>query len=183
MRKLDCPITRLHPCIISALSRYLNVIHGVKMPPNQQWHCNLVLTVLVVCQYSSAFFIVIMTFERFYSIIKPHKSVSFNTVKRAKITIVCIVIFSSIYNIPDLFYTLSTGRVCFMLAKYQTTIFRNVYYWLRVIISFIVPFFSLLVMNSYIIHTLRLRSTIFKSESQGQGQSQGHKFQSVNYDK
>ena len=131
------------------------------MPPNQQWHCNLVLTVLVVRQFCSTFFIVIMTFERFYSIIKPHKAASFNTVKRAKITIVCIVIFSSFYNIPDLFYT---GRVCFVLAKYQTTIFRNVYYWLRVIISFIVPFFSLLVMNSYIIHILRHRSVIFKSK-------------------
>ena len=122
-----------HQCIFSALSRYLNVIHGVDMPPNQQWHCNLVLTVLVVCQCCSTYFIVIMTFERFYSIIKPHKAASFNTVKRAKVTIVSIVIFSSVYNIPDLFYTLSTGRVCFVLAKYQTTIFRNVYYWLRVV--------------------------------------------------
>ena len=33
-----------------------------------------------------------MTFERFYSIIRPHKAASFNTVKRTKITILIIVI-------------------------------------------------------------------------------------------
>ena len=81
------------------------MIHEIDMPPNQQWHCNLVLTVLVVCQCCSTYFIVIMTFERFYSIIRPHKAASFNTVKRAKIIIICIVIFSSFLNIPDLFYT------------------------------------------------------------------------------
>ena len=89
--------------------------------------------------------------------------------------------FQFFLNIPDLFYTLSTGRVCFVLAKYQSTIFRNVYYWLRVVVTFIVPFFFLLIMNSYIIHTLRHRSMIFKPK--GEGQSQGQHSHSINYDK
>ena len=151
------------------------------MLPNQQWHCNLVQTVMMVCHFCSTFFIVVMTFERFYSIIRPHKAASFNTIKRAKITIMCIVIFSSFYNIPDLFITLSTGRECFVSGKYRTTILRNVHFWLRGIIVFFMPFFSLLVMNSYIIDTLRCRSIFFKSKSQGQ--IEGEKYQSINYDK
>ena len=170
-----------HQCIFSALSRYLNAIHGVDMPPNQQWHCNVAITVAVICQFCSTYFIVVMTFERFYSIIKPHKAASFNTVKRAKVVIVCIVILGSVYNIPNLFYTLSTGRACFLAGKYQTTIFRYVYFWMRSTISFIVPFFSLLIMNSFIIHTLRHRSMTFKTK--GEAQSQGQHSRSINYDK
>ena len=142
------------------------------MPPNQQWHCNMGMTISVIFQYSSTLLILSMTFGRCYSIIRPHKAASFNTVKRAEITIGCIVFFSISFNSPHLFYTLSTGRDCFVFAK--ETIIENllVYYWISTIIMFIIPFASLLVMNCFIIRTLQRRSSLFKSE--GQGQSQGH---------
>ena len=142
------------------------------MPPNQQWHCYLGMTLSVTFQYSSTLFILSMTFGRCYSIIWPHKSASFNTVKRAEISITCIVFFSSSFNSPHLFYTLSTGRDCFVFGK--ETPFGNLltYYWISTLIMFIMPFVSLLVMNSFIIHTLRNRSSLFKTEGQIQGQSQ-----------
>ena len=97
------------------LSRYLNEIHEVDMPPNQQWHCNISMTMLVVCQYCSTLFILFMTFERFYSIIKPHKAASFNTVNRAKITITCIVCFSSTVCLPNLFFNFNHRPILFHL--------------------------------------------------------------------
>ena len=45
----------------------------------------------------------VVTFERLYSIIRPHKAASFNTVKRARITIVCIYLLCYTYGVPFLF--------------------------------------------------------------------------------
>ena len=74
--------------------------------------CYLGMTLSVTFQYSSTLFILSMTVGRCYSIIRPHKSASFNTVRRAEITITSIVFFSSSFNSPHLFYTLSTGQDC-----------------------------------------------------------------------
>ena len=61
---------------------------------------------------ASTLFIMAMTFERCYSIIRPHKAASFNTVRKAKIIIVCIIIFSILYNIPNLFFSTDVGTRC-----------------------------------------------------------------------
>ena len=58
-----------------------------------------------------------MTFERFYGIIKPHKAVSFNTVKRAKITM--CVLYRSVYYIIfpfDLLVEILEGYVWLKLS-------------------------------------------------------------------
>ena len=107
-----------------------------------------------------------MTFDRFYSIIRPHKAASFNTVKRAKVTIICIVIFSIIFNIPNLYTITNEARECVPIVKGIAKIF---YYWVTHVVNFIIPFVSLLTMNSVIIHTLRTRSSkTLRSEDQGQ---------------
>ena len=157
----------------SALTSYLNTVHGVDFPPNQQWYCALGTSVLWTSTLCSTLFILTMTFDRFYSIIKPHKAASFNTVKRAKITIVCIVIFSILFNIPYLFTISHEGRVCIPLLQGRLKIF---YYWLCYVVQFIIPFVSLLTMNSIIIHKLRMRKHM--TLSQGQGQSEGQKINS-----
>ena len=45
----------------------------------------------------STYFIVAMTFERFYSIVRPQKAVSFSTVKKARTIIIFIIVFSFTY--------------------------------------------------------------------------------------
>ena len=140
-------------------------------PLSQHWHCSLHLTVLVA-NISSTLIIVSMTFEHFYSIIRPHKATSFNMVKRAKITIVCIVVFSTLYNIPHLFITANMGRTCFSNYQRSNTI-PYIYYILFILINFAIPFVSILSMNSVIIHTLQKRSRFIITTTQGQGQSEG----------
>ena len=148
------------------------------MPPNQQWHCSLVSFFVFMSGLSSTLFILNMTFERFYSIIRPHKAASFNTVKEAKITIMCVVIFSTIYNLPHLFATAVEGRTCKHYLKYMHVIHIRVYYWPSLFVQFLLPFLSLLVMNSFIIHTLRTRSMGTNTRSDGQGQGQCSKVKS-----
>ena len=121
-------------------------------------------------QICSIYFIVFLTFERFYSIMRPHKAASFNTVKRAKITIACIVAYGIVSDIPHLFTTELEGRIC--LSVFNNTP-RRVFDWYGSITAFMIPFVLLLTMNCVIIFILRQRARSGLTRSVGQGQTQG----------
>ena len=145
------------------------------MPPNPEWNCNIANTIVFTSGMCSTYFILGMTFERFYSIVRPHKAASFNTVKRAKITIVCIVIFSILFHIPHLFLTTHEGHQCIAYGRSADKIQASLYYWLSFILNFVFPFSSLLVMNGVIIYTIQRRSKlkVIRTVSQGQGHGEG----------
>ena len=154
---------------------YLNSVHGVDFPPSHLWFCATVTPVLWASTLSSTLFILSMTFDRVYSIIRPHKAASFNTVKRTKFTILLITIFSCLFNIPYAFTISSNGTQCVM----DLTTFENrFYFWLTCVVQFVIPFVMLLVMNSVIIHTLRTRSSSLRltanDQIKGQSQTEGH---------
>ena len=149
-----------------AFSSYLNSIYQIDIPPNQEWYCRLATMFIWIASLCSTLFILSMTFDRFYSIIKPHRASSFITVKRTKITVVSIVIFSLCFNVPFIFTISHEARQC--VPDIHGTL-KAFYYWSCYIVQFIVPFVSLLSMNSTIIHVLRTRS-IGQCEIQGQGQ-------------
>ena len=156
---------------------YLNTEYGVEMLLDQQWHCEITMVVSATLNLVSVLLIVSMTFERFYGIIRPHKAASFNTVKRAKIIIVCIVLISVLYNCPHAFITESQGRHCIPHAKIINNIYNQLYYWSAFVLTYVIPFVLLLSWNTVIIHTLRQRSTILNisgSEVQGQGSKIKH---------
>ena len=146
----------------------------VDLPPNHEWYCKLSTTSMWTASLCSILFITNMTFERFYSIIRPHKAASFNTVKRAKTTITCIIIFSIIYNIPHIFVTLPEGRACVPFGNAVQTDIGLFYYWFSLVVHFALPFVLLLIMNCVIIHTIHTRSNLVITRSaEGQGQTDG----------
>ena len=149
------------------------MVHDIDMPPNQFWFCTLVVNIFFTSAMCSTIFILSMTFDRFYSIIRPHKAASFNTVKRAKITIICIVIFGILFDIPHLFVTDWQGRACVPFGNAMETTIGLFYYWLSFVINFALPFVLLLIMNSFIIHTIWTRSNLTVTRPEGQGQSEG----------
>ena len=116
-----------------------------------------------------------MTFERFYSIIRPHKAASFNTVKKARVIIVCIVVISSSYSMPLLFMTGRNGTTCVPYSKGTDHFAGKLYYWSDQVVRFGFPFVALLTMNTVIIHTLRKRSSLLiaRTETQGEGYNEG----------
>ena len=114
----------------AAFSRYLNMAYGIVMAHDYSVHCSCATTTLMISSMCSTLFILSMTFERFYSIIRPHKAASFNTVKRAKITIIIIITFSVLYNIPHAFITGSSGTNCNAFGKARGKSFGELYYWL-----------------------------------------------------
>ena len=132
--------------------------HGIPIPPDVETYCTFANTVIFISFLASTLLIVSMTFDRFYSIVKPHKAASFNTVKRAKITIASIVILSIIYNSPHMFITSYENWQCLPYAKGMEKSYGQFYYWLSFLVHYVFPFLSLLTMNSVIIHKLRNRT-------------------------
>ena len=146
------------------------------MPTNPVLYCNMTIPMFFTATLCSTLLVLSMTFDRFYSIIRPHKAASFNTIKRAKITIFCIYLFSISFNIPHWFTTFNIGWLCLPFGNklVMSKSYSQFYYWASFVLQFAFPFVSLLIMNSVIIHTLRNRTKIVKSEeghNKGQGQS------------
>ena len=131
---------------------------------------------IVMC---STFFILSMTFERFYGIIQPHKAALLNTVKRAKIIISAIVVFSAIFNIPHLFATSEAVGQCAPIGKAIQYIYGKIYSWLNSLLPFFLPFVLLLFMNTVIIYTLTVRSHFSQSQGQFEGQVETSKMKNT----
>ena len=121
----------------------------------------------------STYILISVTFECFYSITRPLKAVSFNTVKKARIIIVCIYFISFSFCMPFLFFATNDGDFCIVNRYASETVLGEMYHWLTEILTFIFPFVSLLSMNSVIIHTLRKRSLLKLLESADQSHSEG----------
>ena len=136
------------------------MVHDIFIPPNQYWYCTLAITVLFTSFLCSTLLILSMTFDRFYSIIRPHKAASFNTIKRAKVTIIGIIIFSILYNIPHLFISDHENWQCLPYGKATGKSYGEFYYWFSFVINYALPFMLLLSMNSVIIHKIRRRTLL-----------------------
>ena len=173
---------RRHILNFSGATVYLSTEHNIAVSSDQYWYCTVAITLFFISSMCSTLFIISMTFARCYGIIMPHKAASFNTMKRTKVTIVCVIIFSVLYNSPHMvtssnqdWQCLPYGEESVMSKKYGT-----LYYWLSFIIHYALPFVLLLSMNCVIIHTIR-SSAKFRTKldpvpeknSHGQGQSQG----------
>ena len=133
-------------------------------------YCAIANPLLFASSTCSILFILSMTFERFYSIVVPHKAASINTVKKAKINIVTIIVFGILFNIPHIF--IHEGRECVPWARGIEKVIGQFYFYSSLSINFALPFVLLLVMNSFIIHTLRTRTLITMTESENQFQNE-----------
>ena len=142
------------------------------MPPNELGYCIILVFITTSAVLCSTYLLITMTFERLCSIMWPLKAASFNTVKRARIIIVCVFVSCFTYCIPFLFITGNNGRFGIPNKFASVTVLGEFYYWLTQIFMFIIPFSSLLTMNSIIIYTLRKRSKLNISDSQGQSEGQ-----------
>ena len=156
----------------SALVRYLNFVHEIIPTNHLRLFCAVHSPLVLSGVTCSSYFIVFMTFERFYSIIQPHRAASFNTVKRAKITITCISMFVLSFHVPYFFITNNNGRYCIMDNDVARTVSGLFLYWLHFTLFFVIPFVSLIIMNTVIIYTLQKRSHWVTSNSQGQSKGQ-----------
>ena len=139
--------------IIVGFVSYLSLVHDIEMNPDHLKYCVIAGTIVLMSTTCSILFIVNMTFERFYSIIRPHKTASVNTVKRAKITVIIIVVSSVLFNIPHIFLMPHVGKECVPWGKGMEKVVAQFHYYASFLINFALPFVSLIIMNTVIIHT------------------------------
>ena len=143
---------------------YLGMEHNVHVPPGPFWYCRISVPLIFGFFLCSTSLVVSMTFTRFYSIIRPHKAALFNTVKRAKFTIACIVIFSIVCNFPHVFTTTNVNWECIPFGNAMGRPYGEFYYWFSLVIEFVIPFVFLLIMNSFIIHKIRTRINLTEAQ-------------------
>ena len=153
------------------------------MPPNKHWYCALQMYNYNASFLCSAYLLIAMTFERFYSIIQPHKAASFNTVKRARVVIVCIFIFYFTYAIPFLFIGGHNGITCIPNRFASDNVLGEIYHWLTEMFVFVFPFLSLLIMNCIIIHKLKNRTKLNISESKSEDENKSQQSKSKHSEK
>ena len=154
--------------------------HDVYVPPGPKWYCRVANLFNFTSFLCSTLLILSMTFDRLYSILMPHKAASFNTVKRAKITVVIITTISILYNLPHLYLTSYVGWECIPYGNAKEYSFGEIYYWLSIVVQFALPFICLLTMNSVIIHKIRNRFVLIKRplrDSSNSDSSQGENSQ------
>ena len=96
-----------------------------------------------------------MTFDRFYGIIKPHRASSVNTVQRVKIMSFVIILLCTLFSVPHMFLYVGKRNICIPYAKNMEPLHGEFYYWLSFVVNYSFPFAALLIMNSFIIHTIR----------------------------
>ncbi len=138
-------------CLFPGSTAYLSTVHGVYMPPGPAKYCTVAVFMSFWVILNSTLLVTSMTFDRFYSILRPHKASIVNTAKRAYFTIICVLTFSLLFNVPHLFLTSHIGWSC-PPYKASVSVWADIHYWFSFFINFILPFISLLVMNSFIIH-------------------------------
>ena len=143
----------------------------------------MIVFVIVSTFLCSAYLLITITFERFYSIIQPHKAASFNTVKKARTVIFSISGGCISYSIPFLFIGDNLGKLCIPNRFASDYVLGEMYHWLTEIAMFIFPLISLVTMNSVIIHTLRKRSKQNISGSAAQGDNDGQNLKFKNSEK
>ena len=161
----------------------MDEVHGIQMPLDKQWYCRLQMYIFFVTFLCSCYLLIVMTFERFYSIIQPHKAASFNTVKKARIIILGILLFYLTYCIPFLYIAGHNGISCIVNRFASVTVLGEIYHWLTEVVIYIFPFLSLLTMNSVIIHTLRKRSKSNILGSKTQDETAGQQSRNKNPEK
>ena len=121
----------LTPCFLvlfSAFFRYLNLIHNIELASSQYLHCQMSITVWNMSSTTSTLIILFMTFERFYSIIRPHKAASFNRLKELRspscpvvFLEFCMIFLNGSQPVPtngDVFLLVRRGNQC--LVRFTT---------------------------------------------------------------
>ena len=150
-------------------------------------YCSTGITINWTANTCSTLCLLNMTFDRFYSIMRPHKAASFNTAKRAKITVGICIVLSILYNSPHIFISSYQTGQCVPYGTAMRWVIGQIYYWLSYAVNFVLPFILLLIMNSFIItkiHKSReFSGTILTNQGQGHSQSQGHGHKGKQFEK
>ena len=115
--------------------------------------CKISGPLIFIFVYNGSYQVALMTFDKCFAIIAPHRAMFLCTPKRAKILLCTVFVFIFLFNSPNfyLFGFVVTG--CAAAAK-QTALVQT-YVYLYFVVNGLIPFCSLIIMNSVIIRAVR----------------------------
>ena len=109
--------------------------------------------------------IVAMTFGKFFAIRFPHKSASFNTPTRAKIVVICIVLFSVVFNLPHFYITMMIDGTCMPYARQG--VWNQIIMFVSFVFNAVGIFGALIIMNGFIISAVLDRKKLLQNMGNG----------------
>ncbi|KAL8597529.1 hypothetical protein ACOMHN_033400 [Nucella lapillus] len=128
--------------------------------------CTIPWFVWYTCCLSSAWFLVVMTYQRVTSVVTPHRVGVLCTVGRAKIIIAVIAVIACVLN-HHFLYTFSYWPFyieCRSREKYQD--FIDLFTWVDLWLSSLIPFFLLGIGNAVLIWHV-IKSVQFSRQMRG----------------
>ena len=121
--------------------------------------CIVTFPISAISAMSGTFIIIAMTFDRLIAVKWPLKSLTWCTLKRARVTVLCLILFASLVKLPYVWITKPVPRcVAFQVER---TPLVQAYYWINLSASSYVPFTILLVLNVLIKQALQKRRNYF----------------------
>ena len=115
--------------------------------------CKILGSSLFIFVYNGTYQVMLMTFDKCFAIILPHKSLSFCTPQRARLLLLIAFITMVIFNSPHFYLTKFVISDCSAYAIKGKLV--TVYLYLSFIVTSIVPFLSLVIMNFIIIRAVK----------------------------
>ena len=123
--------------------------------------CKLTVFVSLLILQNSTFQILAMTIDKYIAINWPHKAAPYSTPKIAKISVLAILTFVILYNLPHIFFTEVVTGKCY--AYSVKSILTKLHSWCSFGLNGVIPFTFLIHMNYVIVKTVRNSRKMFSS--------------------
>ncbi|XP_050734293.1 FMRFamide receptor-like [Eriocheir sinensis] len=125
----------------------------------------IIFPLALIAQTGSVYLTVTVTIERYIAVCRPLRARLLCTYGRAKVYVMCVAIFSIVYNLPR-FWEVSTKECIIskdesMRIVIPTVLRRNPFYieiyimWLYLLVMYLVPFLCLMIFNFFIYREVR----------------------------
>ena len=116
--------------------------------------CKILGPFILIFVYNGSYQVVLMTFDKCFAIMAPHRALSFCTPKRAKILLVIIFTLMFLFNSPNFYLHRLVVADC--AGNTIQTPLVQAYVYISFVVTGLVPFFSLVIMNGIIIKAVRM---------------------------
>ena len=141
------------------------VVDLSKLPFIHLWICKITWPIGAISAMSGTYIILAMTSDRLIAVKWPLKSLTWCTLKRARITTAALIIFCLIVKLPYGWIS-KPAPTCVAFQVERTTLIQT-YYWANSALGSYAPFFILLILNLLIIHTMQKRGKYFQKDIYG----------------
>ncbi|XP_044014639.1 thyrotropin-releasing hormone receptor [Aphidius gifuensis] len=158
--------------LLSIFITWLNII-GVGIF-NLPGYCQFFVYLSTLCSFLSVWFVVTFTIERFVAVRYPLKRQSMCTVTRAKILLIILSLFGLIICCPVLWFSSpikmdikTNTTICILVKEWEK--WANIFNVVDTIITFVIPFSIIVILNGLIIKTIwklsNIRKTLIKTKN------------------